>query len=167
MGLNRTSTCWVIDHAAPLLGVVLIAGGHAWAPWLAPLGWVVLGVAFFLWLAESNGYSIPRPGRAPIVGLGCGEVPLAFGVSRRGRHFLFTRTGKPDDDDWQSEYTVYEVPAVGKLEVANGSWYPPAGATRYNAAVPAASLRFEHHEHSYVDSDSLRRALAGVVPGAA
>lgn len=89
-GPSRASACWLADHALPLAGVVLLAAGQIGAGWLTPVGWAALALAALAGLAESNGYAIPRPGRAPIVGVACGEVPLAFGVSRRGRHFLFT-----------------------------------------------------------------------------
>ena len=166
-GLSRASACWLTDHALPLAGVVLLAGGQIGAGWLTPVGWAALGLTALAWLAESNGYAIPRPGRAPIVGVGCGEVPLAFGVSRGGRHFLFTREAARLSDPWPDEYAVYELPAVPWLQVSSGLWPPPAGARRYDTAVPTQALRFEHHEHSYVDSASLARALDRFVPRAA
>jgi hypothetical protein len=163
-GLSRVSACWLADHALTVAGVGLLAVGQVGAGWLVPLGWMALGLSALAWVAESNGYAIPRPGRAPIVGCGCGEVPLAFGVSRGGRHFLFARQAARLSDPWPDEYSVYEMPWISKLQVASGLWYPPAGARRYNAAVPTEDLRFEHHQRSYVDSASLGRALDRVVP---
>lgn len=163
-GWSRRGALWVADHALAAAGVGLLAAGQVWGGWLVPLGWMALGLTALAWVAESSGYAIPRPGRAPIVGLGCGEVPVAFGVSRRGRHFLFARRGAEMSDPWPDEYSVYEVPAIGKLQVACGYWCPPAGARKYNAVVPAEDLRFEHHERSYVDAASLGRALDRVVP---
>jgi hypothetical protein len=165
--LSRASALWLVDHALPVAGAVLLAAGALWSPWLTPLGWTALGLAALAWLAESNGYAIPRPGRAPIVGFDCGEVPLAFGVSRGGRHFLFARQVAQMSDPWPDEYSVYEMPSVDKFQVASGFWCPPAGARKYNGVVPTEDLRFEHHEHSYVDSASLGRALDRVVPRAA
>jgi hypothetical protein len=123
-----------------------------------------VGLAALAWVAESNGYAIPRPGRAPIVGCACGEVPLAFGVSRGGRHYLFARQVAGLSDPWPDEYSVYEMPWISPLQVASGFWCPPAGARKYNAVVPTKDLRFEHHERSYVDTAALARALDRVVP---
>jgi hypothetical protein len=158
-GLNRACALWMTDHTLPIAGVILLAAGQVWGGWLMPLGWTALGLAAFAWLAESSGYSIPRPGRVPIVSVGCGEVPLAFGMSRGGRHFLFTREIARMSDPWPDAYTVYEVPAISWLQAANGLGSPPAGARRFDAVVPTQDLRFEHHERSYVDGASLGRVL--------
>lgn len=163
-GLSRTTALWLADHALPVAGVALLVAGQAGAGWLTPLGWGALGLAALGWLAESNGYAIPRLGRAPIASTGCGEVPLAFGVSRRGRYFLFTREIEQMSDPWPSEYSVYELPSVNKWQACNGLGKPPADAHGFNARVPVTELRFEHHERSYVDSVSLGRALDRVVP---
>jgi hypothetical protein len=167
VGWSRETGLRLADRALPVAGVLLLAAGQVWGDWLTPVGWTTVGLAALFWLAESNGYAIPRPGRAPIEGLSCGEVPLAFGVSRGGRHFLFTRAAESLDAPWPDEYAVYEVPATGKLQVANGFWQAPAGSRRYDALVPAEALRFEHHERSYVDAASLGQALDRVVPRAA
>ena len=163
-GLSRATALWLADHALPVAGVVLLAAGQLWAGWLAPLGWAALGLAVLAWLAESNGYAIPRPGRAPIVTVGCGEVPVAFGVSQGGRHFLLTRGVDQAGGDWPDEYAVFELPSLGEGQVRTAAFQPPADAQGFNARVPLAALRFEHHEHSYVDSASLGRALDRVVP---
>ena len=44
-------------------------------------------IAFFAWVAETEGVSVPRPGRVAIRPLGCWDTPLAFTV-RRGRRVL-------------------------------------------------------------------------------
>jgi hypothetical protein len=163
---GRTRTLWMIDHALPIAGAVLLAAGQIRGGWLTPLGLTALALAAFAWLAESSGYSIPRPGRAPILGVGCGDWPLAFAVNRRGRHFLFTRETAGMSDPWPDEYSVYEVPAVNWLDVACSAWGPPVGARRLGGTIPTRDLRFEHHEHSYVDRASLGRALDRVAPPA-
>jgi len=163
-GLSRTVGLWLADHALPVAGVALLVAGQAGAGWLTPLGWGALGLAAFAWLAESSGYAIPRPGRAPIVTVGCSDVPVAFGVSRQGRHFLLTRGVDPTAGAWPDEYAVFELPSLGEGQVRTAAFEPPAGAHSFNAKVPVTELRFEHHEHSYVDSASLGRALDRVVP---
>ncbi len=163
-GLSRASACWLADHTLAVAGVALLVAGQVGVGWLTPLGWAAIGLAALGWLAESNGYAIPRPGRAPIASMGCGEVPVVFGVSRRGRHFLFTREVEQISDPWPSEYSVYELPSVSRWQACNGLGKPPADASGFNARVPVSELRFEHHERSYVDSASLGRALDRVVP---
>ena len=163
-GLSRRTMLWLADHALPLAGVGLLTAGQVWAGGLTPLGWALLGLAALAWLAESNGYAIPRPGRAPIVPVGCGEVPVAFGVSQRGRHFLLTRGVAPAAGDWPDDYAVFELPSLGEGLVRTSAFEPPADAQCFNARVPATALRFEHHHRSYVDSAALGRALDRVVP---
>jgi putative ABC transport system permease protein len=163
-GLSRARACWMLDHALPIAGALLLAAGQIRGGWLTPLGWTAISLAAVAWLAESSGYSIPRWGRSPILALGCGEVPLAFGVSRGRRHFLFTREVAGPTDPWPDEYAVYEMPAISWLDVASSLGSPPVGARRLEALVSTRDLRFEHHEHSYVDGASLGQALCRVLP---
>jgi hypothetical protein len=154
---------WLVDHSPHALGLAGLLLGATVAPALLPLGWVALGVALFAWLAEAEGFALPRPGRRPIVGYGCYEIPQAFAVRLRGRYLLFSRDEDPGSGGWAAEYTVRELPGLDAagLRGLRGAFPNPTerpGATL--AQVPVAALRFEHRERaSYVVSASLVRAL--------
>ncbi len=154
---------WLVDHSLQVLGLAFLMLGATIAPALLPLGWLALGLALFAWLAEAEGFALPRPGRRPIVGFGCHEVPLAFAVRHRGRCLLFSRDEDPTSGAWAAEYTVRELTGyeASGLRGARGAFPTAAecgGASL--ARVPASSLRFEHRERaSYVLSASLTRAL--------
>ncbi len=126
-----------------------------------PLGWLALGLAFFAWVAETNGIPLPRPGRSPIVTRGCWETPLAFTVRHRDSMLLFTREDDPDRGGWSDVYSVRQRP---KGAGADPRWelpLSPVSDWSLRGRTPVASLRFEHHERvSYVDRGSLERALA-------
>lgn len=69
-----------MDHALPAVGLGLLLLGVTALPPALTLGWAVLALAFFAWVAEADGLAVPRPGRAPIRTYGCWETPLAFTV---------------------------------------------------------------------------------------
>jgi hypothetical protein len=151
----------VADHALPVVGVVLLLLGVTALPPALTLGWVLLALAFFTWVAEADGLAVPRPGRAPIRTCGCWETPLAFTVRHGGGLLLFSREEDPGGGGWSSEYTVREraacagVDPTWEIPVAAGSEWSVRGRT------PIAHLCFERHERvSYVTRGSLERALA-------
>ncbi len=153
---------WMADHALALGGLALVALGATGLPMGLPLGWAALGLAFFAWVAEAEGISVPRPGRVAIRPLGCWEVPLAFTVRRGHQVLLFSREENAEDGGWSDTYTVRQQEDGKTL---NPCWELPLGrcsewSLRGRASVRA--LRFEHHERaSYVERRSLDRALAG------
>lgn len=154
---------WLVDHSPHALGLAFLLLGATVAPALLPLGWLALGLALFAWLAEAEGYALPRPGRRPIVGFGCHEVPLAFAVRHRGRCLLFSRDEDQASGAWAAEYTVRELSGyeASGLRGARGGFPTAAEWSGTSLArVPASALRFEHREWaSYVLSASLTRAL--------
>ncbi len=154
---------WLVDHLPHALGLACLVLGATVAPAVLPLGWVALGLALFTWLAEAEGFALPRPGRRPILGYGCHEVPLAFAVRHGGRCLLFSRDEDPVSGAWAAEYTVRELSGfdAAGLRGIRGAFPTPAerGGARL-AQVPVTALRFEHRERtSYVLSASLARAL--------
>lgn len=162
-GNRRGVGVWLADHGLLAGGLVLaVLGATAW-PLALPLACAALGLAFFAWVAETEGIALPRPGRAAIRTRGCWETPLDFTVRHGSTILLFTRDDAPDHGGWSDTYTVYErrdgadVDPVWELPFVSGSEWLPRGRT------PAAGLRFEHHERvSYVTRESLRRSLAEV-----
>jgi hypothetical protein len=150
------------DHALALGGLALVALGMA-GSWLAlSLGWAALGLAFFVWVAEAEGLSVPRPGRVAIRPLGCWDTPLAFTV-RRGREvLLFTREEDAEDGGWSDTYTVRRQEGGTAFSPC---WELPLGRCSewsLRGRAPVRALAFEHHERaSYVERRSLERALAG------
>ena len=58
---------WLVDYSPHALGLAGLLLGVTVTPALLPLGRVALGVALFAWLAEAEGFALPRPGRRPIV----------------------------------------------------------------------------------------------------
>lgn len=164
---GRRTVLWMMDHALVVAGAALLVAGLAGPPWLTPAGWGALGLALFAGMAESEGYAIPRPGRSPIISVGCWDVPIAFGVSRGGRHLLFTRGTASTDESWSEEYAVYELPSLGEGQIRTALAEPKAGAQALEVRVPMTVLHFEHHGQSYVYSASLGCALQRVRPPAA
>jgi hypothetical protein len=153
---------WLADHALALGGVALVALGVMGLPLGLPLGWTALGLAFFGWVAEAEGISVPRPGRVAIRPLGCWDTPLAFSVRRGRQVLLFTREEEAEDGGWSDTYTVRQQ-EDGKA--ANPCWELPLGRCcewSLRGRAPVRALRFEHHERaSYVERRSLEQALAG------
>ena len=152
------SGLWMVDHALPATGLVLVVlGVAAWTPAFS-VGCGVLALAFLGWVAECDGLAVPRPGRAPIRTRGCWETPQAFTVRHRGAVLLFSR----DEElgGWSDDYTVHESPLHAgadpkwELPLLPGAGWVGRGRT------PVAGLRFEHHERaSYVVRALLARAL--------
>lgn len=155
---------WAVDHSPHLSGFVLLLLGATVAPAALPLGWAALAIALFAWLAEVEGFPLPRPGRSPIAAYGCFDVPLAFVVHHGGRWLLLSREEDPVDGGWTSEYCVREVTglqAAGLAGVRGAFPAPQERAAAVIGRVPASALRFEHRERtSYVVTASLARALS-------
>lgn len=154
---------WLVDYTPHALGLAGLLLGATVTPALLPLGWVALGVALFAWLAEAEGFALPRPGRRPIVSYGCHEIPQAFAVRLRGQYLLFSRDEDPESGGWAEEYTVRELRGLDAagLRGLRGAFPNPTErqGTRL-ARVPVRALHFEHHERaSYVLSASLVHAL--------
>jgi hypothetical protein len=158
---------WLADHALALGGVALVALGARGFPAAPVLGWTALGLAFIAWVAEAEGFAVPRPGRVPIRPLGAWEVPLAFTVRRGRRVLLFTREENADDGGWSDTYTVRQQESA---TVRSPCWDLPLGRCSdwsLRGRAPVRALRFEHHERAcYVERRSLERALDPTVPRA-
>jgi len=157
---------WLVDHSPHALGLALVLLGATVAPAALPLGWVALGLALFAWLAEVEGFALPRPGRSPIVGYGCYEIPQAFAVRYRGRYLLLSRDEDPVNGGWSAQYSVRELRGVEAAGLRGVRCAFPAPQERIGAVlgeVPVAALRFEHRERaSYLVTASLARALPSV-----
>lgn len=154
---------WVVDHTLPVLGLLLLLLGATAAPAALPFGWTAIGLTLFAWVAEVEGFAVPRPGRTPIVGYGCYEVPQAFAVRHRGRCLLLSRDEDPETGGWTADYAVRELPGFEAAGLRGVRCAFPGPGERIGAVlgrVPVAALRFEHRERtSYVVTASLARAL--------
>jgi hypothetical protein len=156
---------WTVDHLPHFLGLGFLLLGATVLPAALPLGWTALGLALFAWMAEVEGFALPRPGRLAIVTYGCFDVPLAFAVAHRGHWLLLSREEDPIDGGWASEYCVREMEGLDSagLGGVRGAFPAPQERTApVIARVPASALRFQHRERaSYVVTASLARALSG------
>jgi hypothetical protein len=172
---------WVADHGLAMGGLALLAVGAATSWWAMSLGWAALAIAFFAWVAETEGLALPRPGRVLIRVCGGGESPIAFTVRRSDRVLFFIRQDDLDGQGWSDTYTVldrsngpgfqpcFELPVqvFGFFERVDGpskfrfEYITQGGEWSLRGRVPAADLRFEHHERvSYVTRGTLERALS-------
>jgi hypothetical protein len=145
------------------------------------LGWAALAIAFFAWVAATEGLALPRPGRVLIRVCGCGESPLAFTVRRKDKVLLFVQQDDPDGEGWSDVYAVldrsngpgfepcFELPVYqfAFAQPANRpskyrfEYITPGGGWSLRGRVPVDDLRFEHHERvSYVTRGSLERSLS-------
>jgi hypothetical protein len=149
----------LLNAALPLGGLVLLVIGATGVPVALVLAWTALALAFVGWLAEAEGYALPRPGRLPIRSYGCWETPLAFSVRHAGRELLFNR----EEDElgaWSSEYTVRERDRAAGPDLRYDPAAAPSGSWSLRGRTPVGALQFEHHERvSYVTRRSLERAL--------
>ena len=57
---------WLADHGLAMGGLALLAVGAATSWWAMSVGWAALAIAFFAWVAEADGFAVPRPGRVAI-----------------------------------------------------------------------------------------------------
>jgi hypothetical protein len=150
---------WLADNGLAISGLALLAVGAATSWWAMSLGWAALAIAFFTWVAEAEGFAVPRPGRLAIRKSGF-EIPLAFKVRRGERVLFFVR--EEDPEFWSDVYTVLDRPkSADGLERCYG--LPPATRSGWSlrGRVPVDDLRFEHHERStYVTRGSLERSLS-------
>lgn len=158
---GREMGLWLADHGLAVGGLaLLVVGATAW-PLALPLGWAALGLAFFAWVAESDGVAVPRPGRVAIRTCGCGDAPIAFTVRRAGRVLLFVREDDPERGGWSDAYTVRERPNGARFEPCFELPLGPQSEWSLRGRTPVGVLRFEHHERvSYVTRRSLDRSLA-------
>ncbi len=160
--LEETMGLWLADHGLAAGGLALLALGATVWPLALPLGCTALGLAFFAWVAEADGIALPRPGRVAIRTYGCWETPLAFAVRRGQAVLLFSRDDEPDRTAWSDMYIVRQRPDAAPVDPRWELPLAPVNDWSLRGRVPAASLRFEHHERvSYVTRGSLERALAG------
>jgi hypothetical protein len=162
--VGRGVGLWLADHGLAAGGLaLLVLGATAW-PLALPLGWTALGLAFFAWVAETDGIAVPRPGRAVIRTYGCWETPLAFTVRHGDAVLLFTRDEEPDRGAWSDTYTVRQRPDGADVDPR---WeLPLASASEWSlrGRTLVTNLRFEHHERvSYVTRGSLECSLACAV----
>jgi len=159
--VGRGMGLWLADHGLAAGGLaLLVLGATAW-PLGLPLGWAALGLAFFAWVAETDGIALPRPGRVAIRTCGCGETPLAFTVRRGDRVLFFVREEDPERGDWSDLYTVRDRPNGTDFDPCFELPLGPRNEWSLRGRTPVATLRFEHHERvSYVTRESLERSLA-------
>ena len=152
----------LLNAALPLGGLVLLVIGATGVPVALVLAWTALALAFIGWVAEADGFAVPRPGRLPIRSYGCWETPLAFSVCFQGRELLFSRE-EDEHGAWSGAYTVRERPRGRGTDARFELPVTPTGGWALRGEAPVSELRFEHHERvSYVTRRSLERALAGV-----
>lgn len=145
---------WVVDHTPAVVGLLALAlspGRPAWAAVAA----AALGLALLQWLAETNGYHLPRPGRTRIVTYGCWDEPLVFAVRRRARTLLFLRQFDLAGN-LAAEYQVFALPIMSEAEVRTSWSFQPLPEGHLLGGVPATALRFDHRHGSYVLTSSLR-----------
>jgi hypothetical protein len=135
--------------------------------WAWSLGWAALAIAFFAWVAEADGFAVPRPGRVAIRPGGGFDIPLAFKVRRAERVLFFVCEEDPERGGWSDVYTVLDRPkGTDGFEPRATTCYslPPAAIPSgwsLRGRVPVDDLRFEHHERvAYVTRGSLERSLA-------
>jgi hypothetical protein len=157
---------WLADHALAMGGLTLLAVGAATTSWWAmSLGWAALAIAFFAWVAETEGFAVPRPGRVAIRRGGF-DTPLAFTVRRGERVLLFVCEEDPERGCWSDVYTVLDQPKGTQGSDGFEPLYslPPATAPSgwsLRGRVPVDELRFEHHERVvYLTRGSLERSLS-------
>jgi hypothetical protein len=157
----RSLGFWLADHGLAVGGLaLLVLGASAW-PLALTFGWVALGVAFFAWVAETEGLAVPRPGRVAIRTLGCWESPLAFIVRRGDRVLFFVREDDPQRGGFSDTYTVHDQPNGTDFAPCFELPMGPTSEWSVRGWVPVADLHFEHRERvSYVTRGSLDRALA-------
>ena len=156
---------WLADHGLAIGGLALLAVGAATSWWAMTLGWAALAIAFFAWVAEAEGFAVPRPGRVAIRRGGF-DIPLAFKVRRGERVLLFVCEEDPERGGWSDVYAVLDQ-AKG-TDVSDGFeplyCLPPATSPSgwsLRGRVPVDELRFEHHERVvYVTRGSLERSLS-------
>jgi hypothetical protein len=164
IGVDRPGL-WRLDHALPAAGLGLVAlGVTVWPPAQA-LAWAAFGLGFFGWVAEADGFALPRRGWVPIRTYGCWETPLAFTVRHRGTLWLFSRKEDPDRGGWSNEYVVRERADGAFLDPRSELPLAPGSGWSLRGRAPVVDLRFEHHERvSYVSRGSLESALARTDP---
>ena len=152
---------WLADHGLAMGGLALLAVGAATSWWAMSLGWAAVAIAFFAWVAEAEGFAVPRPGRVAIRRGGF-DIPLAFTVRRGERVLLFVCEEDPERGGWSDAYTVLDQPK-GTDAFGPCSSLPPTNLSGWSlrGRVPVDDLRFEHHERStYVTRGSLERSLS-------
>ena len=154
---------WLADHGLAMGGLALLAVGAATSWWAISLGSAALAIAFFAWVAEADGFAVPRPGRVAIRPGGGFDIPLAFKV-RRGERVLFFFC--EEDPERGAGRTCTRCSTGRRAPTASGLCYalPPAATPSgwsLRGRVPVDDLRFEHHERStYVTRGSLERSLS-------
>jgi hypothetical protein len=154
---------WLADHGLAVGGVALLVMGVAGSWWAFSVGWAAVAIAFFAWVAETDGiFALPRPGRVAIRTAGCFDIPLAFTIRRGGRVLFFVREDEPGQGGWSDVYTVRDRPK-GTEGFEPCYELPPAIRSGWSlrGRTPSVALRFEHHGRiSYVTRGSLERSLA-------
>ena len=106
---DRRWSFWLADHGLAMGGLALLAVGAATSWWAMSLGWAALAIVFFAWVAEADGFAVPRPGRVAIRRGGF-DIPLAFKVRRGERVLLFVCEEDPERGGWSDVYTVLDQP---------------------------------------------------------
>lgn len=153
---------WLADHGLAMGGLALLAVGAATSWWAMSLGWAALAISFFAWVAEADGFAVPRPGRVAIRTGGGVDIPFAFTVRRGERVLLFVREEDPERAGWSDGYTVRDRPkGTDGFEPRYAILPPNCSGWSLRGRVPVDDLRFEHHERrTYVTRGSLERSLS-------
>ena len=152
---------WLADHGLAMGGLALLAVGAATSWWAMSLGWAALAIAFFAWVAEADGFAVPRPGRVAIRRGGF-DIPLAFTFRRGERVLLFVCEEDPERGGWSDVYTVLDRPkGTDGFEPCYYLHTTTPSGWSLRGRVPVDDLRFEHHERgTYVTRGSLERSLS-------
>ncbi|HET7294626.1 MAG TPA: hypothetical protein VFM88_19545 [Vicinamibacteria bacterium] len=147
---------WIIDRAPLLVGVAVLAFASDRPAWTA-VGWLALGLALLRWLAETNGYHLPRPGRTRVVTYGCWEQPQAFAVLRPSRTLLFYRRFEARGDP-PEEYQVFALPPMDEADVSQSWGAQPLPEGHLLGTTPVSTLPFEHARGCWLPT----AAIAGI-----
>ena len=100
---------WLADHGLAIGGLALLAVGAATSWWAMSLvGWVALAIAFFAWVAETDGSSPCPVWGGWRSGGGGFDMPLVFKVRRGKRVLFFVCEEDPSEEAGRTSCTVLD-----------------------------------------------------------